>query len=266
MPLIGEYAKRFGIYDNLPPYLSFALGAGETTLLRMVGAYAMFDNGGRKIAADPDRPHPGPLRPHHLQARRARMPRLRRRQMGEPGRADADRQARARARPDDRLPDHLDDGRRGPARHRHGGEGGRQADRRQDRHHQRREGRLVHRLLARSRGRRLSRLRQAAPSRPRRDRRHARGADRHGFHEGGARRQAGGAVPRAGRHQADPRRPEDRHAGRAGRPARDPGSLQARHRAARQLLGDRRVTDAEGRPLGVTPEADRAVARPGGLY
>jgi penicillin-binding protein 1A len=49
MPLIGEYAKRFGIYDNLPPYLSFALGAGETTLLRMVGAYGMFDNGGRKI-------------------------------------------------------------------------------------------------------------------------------------------------------------------------------------------------------------------------
>ena len=49
MPLIGEYAKRFGIYDNLPPYLSFALGAGETTLLRMVGAYAMFDNGGRRI-------------------------------------------------------------------------------------------------------------------------------------------------------------------------------------------------------------------------
>jgi penicillin-binding protein 1A len=49
MPLIAEYAKRFGIYDNLPPYLSFALGAGETTLLRMVGAYAMFDNGGRKV-------------------------------------------------------------------------------------------------------------------------------------------------------------------------------------------------------------------------
>jgi penicillin-binding protein 1A len=49
MPLIGEYAKRLGVYDNLPPYLSFALGAGETTLMRMVGAYAMFDNGGRKI-------------------------------------------------------------------------------------------------------------------------------------------------------------------------------------------------------------------------
>jgi penicillin-binding protein 1A len=49
MPMIGEYAKRFGIYDNLPPYLSFALGAGETTLMRMVGAYAMFDNGGKKV-------------------------------------------------------------------------------------------------------------------------------------------------------------------------------------------------------------------------
>src|SRR5438105_1104709 len=49
MPLIAEYAKRFGVYDNLPPYLSFALGAGETTLLRMVGAYAMFDNGGKKV-------------------------------------------------------------------------------------------------------------------------------------------------------------------------------------------------------------------------
>ncbi|HWE78746.1 MAG TPA: penicillin-binding transpeptidase domain-containing protein, partial [Pseudolabrys sp.] len=49
MPMIADYAKRFGVYDNLPPYLSFALGAGETTLMRMVTAYAMIDNGGRKI-------------------------------------------------------------------------------------------------------------------------------------------------------------------------------------------------------------------------
>ena len=49
MPLIAEYAKRFGVYDDLPPYLSFALGAGETTLLRMATAYAMFDNGGRRV-------------------------------------------------------------------------------------------------------------------------------------------------------------------------------------------------------------------------
>jgi penicillin-binding protein 1A len=49
MPLIADYAKRFGVYDTLPPYLSFALGAGETTLLRMATAYAMIDNGGRRV-------------------------------------------------------------------------------------------------------------------------------------------------------------------------------------------------------------------------
>jgi len=49
MPLIADYAKRFGVYDDLPPYLSFALGAGETTLLRMVTAYGMIDNGGRRV-------------------------------------------------------------------------------------------------------------------------------------------------------------------------------------------------------------------------
>ena len=49
MPLIGEYAKRFGVYDDLPNYLSYSLGAGETTVMRMVTAYSMFANGGRRI-------------------------------------------------------------------------------------------------------------------------------------------------------------------------------------------------------------------------
>jgi len=49
MPLIADYAKRLGVYDNLPNYLSYSLGAGETTLLKMVTAYAMFDNGGKRI-------------------------------------------------------------------------------------------------------------------------------------------------------------------------------------------------------------------------
>jgi penicillin-binding protein 1A len=49
MPLVGEYAKRFGVYDDLPNYLSYALGAGETTVLRMTTAYSMFANGGRRI-------------------------------------------------------------------------------------------------------------------------------------------------------------------------------------------------------------------------
>ncbi|WP_374251024.1 penicillin-binding protein 1A [Xanthobacter sp.] len=49
MPIIAEYAKRFGIYDDMPPYLAMALGSGETTLMRMTGAYAMIANGGRKV-------------------------------------------------------------------------------------------------------------------------------------------------------------------------------------------------------------------------
>ena len=49
MPLVVEYAKRFGIYDDLPPFLSMSLGAGETTVMRMVTAYSMFANGGKRI-------------------------------------------------------------------------------------------------------------------------------------------------------------------------------------------------------------------------
>jgi penicillin-binding protein 1A len=49
IPLIGEYAKRFGVYDELPNYLSYALGTGETTVLRMVTAYSMFANGGKRV-------------------------------------------------------------------------------------------------------------------------------------------------------------------------------------------------------------------------
>src|SRR5690349_19717350 len=49
MPLIGEYARRFGVYDELPNYLAYALGAGETTVMRMVTAYSMIANGGRRV-------------------------------------------------------------------------------------------------------------------------------------------------------------------------------------------------------------------------
>ncbi|WP_075214620.1 penicillin-binding protein 1A [Mongoliimonas terrestris] len=49
MPLVAEYAKRFGVYDDMKPLLSFSLGAGETTVLRMVNAYSMIANGGRRV-------------------------------------------------------------------------------------------------------------------------------------------------------------------------------------------------------------------------
>ncbi len=42
-------AKKFGIVDDMPNYLSFALGAKETTPLRMAAAYSMLANGGKKI-------------------------------------------------------------------------------------------------------------------------------------------------------------------------------------------------------------------------
>ncbi|MEL6421492.1 MAG: penicillin-binding transpeptidase domain-containing protein, partial [Pseudomonadota bacterium] len=51
MPLITEYARRFDVYDNLPPFLSMSLGAGETKLIRMTTAYAMLANGGRQVEA-----------------------------------------------------------------------------------------------------------------------------------------------------------------------------------------------------------------------
>jgi penicillin-binding protein 1A len=51
MPLVVEYAKRFGIYDDLKPYLPMALGAGETTPLRLTAAYATIANGGKRVQA-----------------------------------------------------------------------------------------------------------------------------------------------------------------------------------------------------------------------
>ncbi len=51
MPLVGEYSRRFGIYDELTPVLSMALGAGETTLLKLTTAYAALANGGRQVHA-----------------------------------------------------------------------------------------------------------------------------------------------------------------------------------------------------------------------
>jgi penicillin-binding protein 1A len=49
MPTIVDYARRFGVVDDMPPYFSMALGAGETTLIRMAAAYASFVNGGKRV-------------------------------------------------------------------------------------------------------------------------------------------------------------------------------------------------------------------------
>ncbi|WP_424926554.1 penicillin-binding protein 1A [Amaricoccus tamworthensis] len=49
MDTVAEYAERFGVYENMPDLISYSLGAGETTLYKMVSAYAMFANGGLRV-------------------------------------------------------------------------------------------------------------------------------------------------------------------------------------------------------------------------
>jgi penicillin-binding protein 1A len=49
MDRVVDVAERFGVVDDMPPLLSYALGSGETTLLRLTTAYAMLVNGGKRI-------------------------------------------------------------------------------------------------------------------------------------------------------------------------------------------------------------------------
>ncbi|KIC09988.1 penicillin-binding protein [Leisingera sp. ANG-M1] len=49
MPVVAGYAERFGVYDNMGAFLANSLGAEETTLYKMVAAYAMFANGGERV-------------------------------------------------------------------------------------------------------------------------------------------------------------------------------------------------------------------------
>ncbi len=49
MEPIVENAKKFGVKEDMPPYLSMALGAGETTLIKLTAAYSTFVNGGKRV-------------------------------------------------------------------------------------------------------------------------------------------------------------------------------------------------------------------------
>ncbi|MGD9294299.1 MAG: penicillin-binding transpeptidase domain-containing protein, partial [Roseobacter sp.] len=49
MDTVARYAERFGVYDDMGTFLANALGSEETTLYRMVAAYAMFANGGERV-------------------------------------------------------------------------------------------------------------------------------------------------------------------------------------------------------------------------
>lgn len=49
METVAAYAERFGVYDDMSPYLANALGTEESTVYRMVAAYGMFANGGERV-------------------------------------------------------------------------------------------------------------------------------------------------------------------------------------------------------------------------
>jgi penicillin-binding protein 1A len=46
-----DYAHRFGITSNIPPYLPVALGSAEITLLEQTNAYSVFPNDGVRLTA-----------------------------------------------------------------------------------------------------------------------------------------------------------------------------------------------------------------------
>ena len=120
MPLIVEYSKRFGVYDDLLPVLAMSLGAGETTLAKLAAGYATFVNGGKQVKYTLiDR----------IQDRWGKTiwryddrecPDCNAEKLGGADRADAAaRRSQADHRPAHRLPDHLDDGGGGAAGHGH---------------------------------------------------------------------------------------------------------------------------------------------------
>ena len=49
MDTVAKYAEKFGVYDHLGHFLANSLGAQESSLFKMVAAYAMFANGGERV-------------------------------------------------------------------------------------------------------------------------------------------------------------------------------------------------------------------------
>jgi penicillin-binding protein 1A len=49
MKAIAANAVKYGVVDHMDPVLAMAIGAGETTPFKIVGAYSAFANGGRRV-------------------------------------------------------------------------------------------------------------------------------------------------------------------------------------------------------------------------
>ena len=239
MPVIVEYSKRFGAYEDLPPLPAMVLGAGETTVVRMVTAYAAFANGGKQVRAtlvDRIQDRWGRTVWRHDQRRCDSCKADSWQNQPEP---EICRRPPPDHRPAHRLPDDVDAGRRRQSRHRH--------DRSQVPAHRRRS--------------------PARPARPTTSKDvwfvgyspdlvvgvyvgydnpkpmgksatggAGRGADLRQLHEDGAGRQEGRAVPHAARHQAGVGQQDHRPARQPRRRRRDHRVLQAGRGARRRLV------------------------------
>ena len=158
METVAGYAERFGVYDRMKPFLANALGAQETTLFKMVAAYAMFANGGERVEptlVDRVQDRYGKTIYRHDQRD---LRGLRRAEPGRRGRAstiNSNRERVMNAITAYQLTSMMEGVvQRGTARgHQPAGAGGGQ-----DRHHQRCQGCLVHRLYLEHRGGLLHRL------------------------------------------------------------------------------------------------------------
>ena len=226
--------KRFGVYDELPNYLSYALGAGETTVMRMVTAYSMIANGGRRVKPtliDRIQDRYG----HTIFKHDARECR------------GCDAPGGWKNQPEPQLIDHREQVLDPMTAYQITSmmEGVVQAGTA-----------TVLKEVGKPIAGKTGTTNEAKDAwfigfspdivvgiylgydKPRSwagtpHRRPSRRADRAGLPEAGARRQAGDSVQGPGRHQADPRRCQERHARRPRRHRQDhPGSLQAGHRAA----------------------------------
>ena len=268
MPLIAEYAKRFGVYDDLPPYLSYALGAGETTVMRMVTAYSMLDNGGRRVK---------PTLIDRIQDRYGHT--IYKHDQRECLGCDADNWHN---QPEPTLIDHREQVIDPMTAY--------QITSMMEGVVQRGTATVVRDVGKPIAGKTGTTNDEKdvwfigfSPDivcgvymgydKPRhigaaRDRRPSGGADRARFPQGRARRQAADPVPRAARHQAHPRRCQDRHARRPGRhhtSSSKPSSPAPRRRTI--IRSSAPTADVSGRPLPVSPDADRAIRTgTGGLY
>ena len=182
---------------------SMALGAGETTPLRHTAAYAMLVNGGKRITPtliDRVQDRNGA---DDLPRRPAALRRLRQTSIGSISRCRSSR-TRASRSPIRARPSRSSTMLQGVVQRGTGtavkavgkpiaGKTGTTNDWQR---------RVVCRLHARSRRRRLCRLRRSGQPRRRRDRRAPRGADLPRLHDGGAEGRAGDRVPHPARHAA----------------------------------------------------------------